>query len=88
MNWPELESLVTDGINPRGNSSISIVLSSHGYDLCEHALAVSNSIDFVEWMEEKDKVDSETAQNLKTMLVSEDRDNFNIAILAIEQLKK
>lgn len=88
LNWSELESLLTDGINPRGNTSMSIVFSSHGYDLYEYALAVSNSIDYVEWMEEKGKVDSEIAQNLKTMLASEDRDNFNIAILAIEQLKK
>jgi hypothetical protein len=88
MNWPELESLMTDGINPRGNSSMSIVLSSHGYDLYEHALAVSNAVDYVEWIEEKKKIDSETAENLKTMLKSEDKDNFNIAILAIEQLKK
>jgi hypothetical protein len=88
MNWPELESLMTDGINPRGNSSMSIVFSSHAYDLYEHALTVSNAVDYVEWIEEKKKIDSETAENLKTMLKSEDRDNFNIAILAIEQLKK
>jgi hypothetical protein len=39
-------------------------------------------------MESKKKIDTDTAQNLKTMLNSKDRDNFNIALLAIENLKK
>lgn len=88
MNWPELESLLTDGISPRGTGSMRIVLSSKGYDLYEHALAVSNALDYVEWMEEKKKIDAETATSLKSMLNSQDRDNFTIAILAIEELKK
>lgn len=86
--WPELKSFMTDGISPKSPNNISIAVSSTGYDLYEHALAVSNALGYVEWMEEKRKIDAETAKNLKDMLNSEDRDNFNIAMLAIEQLKK
>jgi hypothetical protein len=39
-------------------------------------------------MEERKKIESDTAKNLITMLRSSDKENFNIAILAIEQLKK
>jgi hypothetical protein len=87
-NWLELESLLTDGIAHRGSKPAGILLSSQMYDSYEHALAVTNAVDYVEWMEEKKKIDTETAENLKTMLNSEDRDNFTIAILAIEELKK
>jgi len=86
-NWPELESLLTDGIAPQGKD-VHIYVGQHGADMLSHSFAVNNSVGFVEWMEEKGKVDSEIAKNLKTMLKSEDKDNFNIAILAIEQLKK
>ena len=87
MNWPELESFLTDGIASQGRQ-ISLYTGQAGADYLAHAMAVENSVGFVEWMEERKKIDSETSKNLITMLRSEDRDNFNIAILAIEQLKK
>ena len=87
MNWPELESLMTDGISSQGRS-ISIMTGAAGADYIAHAMAIENAVGFVEWMEENKKIDSDTAKNLISMLRSEDVDNFNIAILAIEQLKK
>ncbi len=87
MKWVELESLMTDGIAPQGRQ-MSIMTGMHGGALINHALAVRNSIDYVEWMAEKKKIESDVAETLKNMLMSEDIDNFNIAILAIEQLKK
>ena len=87
MKWVELESFMTDGIAPQGRQ-ISIMTGMQGGALINHALAVKNSIDYIEWMEEKNKIEPDVAKNLKTMLMSEDTDNFNIAILAIEQLKK
>jgi hypothetical protein len=86
-NWEDLESLMTDGIAPQGKT-IHIYTGEYGADMLHHTLAVANAIDYVEWMEDKKKIDTDTAQNLKTMLNSKDRDNFNIAILAIEELKK
>lgn len=87
MNWPELESFMTDGISPQGRD-IYIYTGTKGHNILLHAIAVENSVGFVEWMEERKKINSETANNLITMLRSEDKDNFNIAQLAIEQLKK
>lgn len=87
MKWVELESFLTDGIASQGRN-ISIMTGIEGADYLAHAMAVENSVGFVEWMEEKKKVESDVAKNLKAMLNSEDRENFNIAILAIEQLKK
>jgi hypothetical protein len=86
-DWPELESLMTDGIAPQGRN-IHVDTGAYGADLLHHTLAVANAIDYVEWMESKKKINTDTAKNLKTMLNSKDRDNFNIAILAIENLKK
>jgi hypothetical protein len=87
MKWVELESFLTDGIASQGRS-ISIMTGVEGADYLAHAMAVENAVGFVEWMEEKKSIETETAKSLITMLRSKDKDNFNIAILAIEQLKK
>jgi hypothetical protein len=87
VNWSELESLMTDGIAPQGRD-IHVYVGAHGADMITHSFAVNNSVGFVEWMLEKKKIEPDVAKNLIDMLQSEDRDNFNIAILAIEQLKK
>lgn len=87
MSWLELETLMTDGIAPQGRN-IHIYTGQSGYQMISHAYAVNNAIGFVEWMEERKKIDSDTAKNLKSMLTSPDTENFNLAILAIEQLKK
>lgn len=81
-NWKDF---TTDGIAPWGRS---IMVSPRIADKIAHGMAVENSVGFVEWMEERKKIDTDTAKNLISMLRSEDEDNFNIAILAIEQLKK
>ena len=87
MNWTELESFLTDGIASQGRQ-ISLYTGQAGADYLAHAMAIENSVGFVEWMEERKKIESDTAKNLITMLRSSDKENFNIAILAIEQLKK
>lgn len=85
ISLPELESLMTDGMASQG---YSIRVSPMIADGLAHCMAIENSVGFVEWMQEKGKIDSDTAETLIKMLRSEDQDNFNIAILAIEQLKK
>jgi hypothetical protein len=87
MNWVELESLMTDGIASQGRN-ISITVGAAGADYIAHAMAMENAVGFVEWMEERKKIESDTAKSLIEMLRSPDKENFNIAILAIEQLKK
>lgn len=87
MSWADLEDLMTDGMAAQGKQ-IHLYTGVDGFEMISHAFAVENSIGFVRWMEEKKKIDTDTAKNLITMLNSSDIENFNIAILAIEQLKK
>jgi hypothetical protein len=87
MSWPELETLMTDGMAAQGKQ-IHLYTSVSGVEMISHAFAVENSVGFVKWMEEKKKITSDEATSLTTMLRSKDIENFNIAILAIEQLKK
>jgi hypothetical protein len=87
MNWLELESFMTDGIAPQGRQ-IHMYTGQAGADYLAHALAIENSVGFVEWMQERGKIDTDTADTLVKMLRSPDKENFNMAILAIEQLKK
>jgi hypothetical protein len=51
-------------------------------------LIVIDSLGNLITTQEKKKIDDNTAINLITMLRSPDKENFNMAILAIEQLKK
>jgi hypothetical protein len=81
------QSLITNGLSPQGND-VYTYASGESYDMYKHSLAVSNALGFIEWMEDVKRIEPETAKNLKEMINSEDKDNFNIAILAIEQLKK
>ena len=78
---------MTDGIASQGRQ-IHLYTGQAGAEYLAHAMAIENAIGFVEWMEEIKKIDSDTAKNLISMLRSEDKENFNMAILAIEQLKK
>lgn len=87
MIWEDFEEFVTDGIAAQGRQ-IHLYTGAKGAEMISHSFAVNNSVGFVEWMLEKGKVDQETGQNLINMLQSKDIENFNIAILAIEQLKK
>ena len=86
VNWEEVESLMTDGIAPQGRN-IHIYTGQAGFEMISHTYAVENSVGFVQWMEEKKKIDNDTAKSLVLMLRSPDIENFNLAILAIEQLK-
>jgi len=85
-NWNELESFMTDGMAAQGRW-IHIHTGTAGLEMINHCYAVENSVGFVEWMEEKKKVEPDVAKNLISMLRSTDIDNFNMAIMAIELLK-
>jgi hypothetical protein len=86
LDWPELESLMTDGMASQGRQ-IKLYTGMHGASILQHQLVVENTVGYVQWMMENKKIDSDIGINLINMLRSEDIDNFNIAILAIEQLK-
>lgn len=86
INWSDFESFATDGIASQGRQ-IHLYTGAQGAEMISHAFAVRNAVDYVEWMEQKKKVDSDVAKNLTLMLQSEDIENFNIAILAIENMR-
>lgn len=86
INWSDFESFVTDGIASQGRQ-IHLYTGVHGAEMLSHTFAVRNAVDYVEWMEQKKKVDSDVAKNLTSMLQSEDIENFNIALLAIEHIR-
>jgi hypothetical protein len=65
-----------------------LIGSDNDIDLVLRTLAISNSVDFVEWLMETKKVEKIEGETLIKMLTSRDNDNFNLAILAIAQLKK
>lgn len=87
LKQDDWELLMTDGIASQGRQ-ITIMMGQEGASRLAQGMAVENAVGFVEWMEEKKKIESDIAKNLITMLRSPDKENFNIAILAIEELKK
>ena len=87
LKFDDWELFITDGIASQGRQ-ITIMMGQESADRLAQGMAVENAVGFVEWMEEKKKIESDIAKNLITMLRSPDKENFNIAILAIEELKK
>jgi hypothetical protein len=87
LKYDDWELFITDGIGSQGRQ-ITIMMGQESADRLAQGMAVENAVGFVEWMEEKKKIESDIAKNLITMLRSPDKENFNIAILAIEELKK
>ena len=51
-----------------------------------YQLAVNNTLDYVVWLMETNQIAEDTGKNLINMINSNDRDNFYIAILAVEQI--
>ena len=47
-----------------------------------------NAIDMLDWLEEKNKITSDQKSNLTLMINSPDLENFNLALILIDQLKK
>jgi hypothetical protein len=51
-----------------------------------YQLAVNNTLDYVVWLMQINQITEDIGKNLINMIDSKDRDNFYIAILAIEQI--
>lgn len=64
--------------------NIVIHTGAAGADKISHLLAVHYFIDVVNDMLDEKKVSPEEGANLKSMLNSEDRDNYEIAVMAIK----
>ena len=68
--------------------TIHIYTGAAGMDIISHSFAVRNSIDYAEFLRDTGKISTEKKNNIINMLESADKENFEIAILALEQLAK
>ena len=57
-------------------------------DIISYAFAVRNSLDYADFLQEVGKITKEEFNNIKAMLTSPDKENFEVAVLALEQLGK
>ena len=58
-----------------------------GADRISHLISVHYCVEVVNYMLEEERISTEEATNLKSMLNSEDKDNYEIAIMAINHIK-
>lgn len=66
--------------------TVHMYTGAYGMEMVSHAMAVNNATGYLEWAMEKNTVDKQTGKRLIEMLNSSDHDNFNLALLAIEQM--
>ena len=66
--------------------TIHMYTGAYGMEMISHAMAVNNATGYLEWAMENNKIDKQTGKGLIEMLNSPDHDNFNLALLAIEQM--
>lgn len=71
----------------QNSRNIVIHTGAAGADRITHLLAVHYFIDVVNDILDEKKVSKEEGANLKLMLNSEDRDNYEIAVMAINQIR-
>jgi hypothetical protein len=55
-------------------------------DMVYQTMAINNAIDYLEWAIENNKIDKQIGERLIEMLRSPDKENANLAILALEQM--
>lgn len=56
--------------------------------IIDYTFAVNNSLDYASFLRDKGKITEEELNNIINMLRSEDTDNFEVALLVLEQLGK
>jgi hypothetical protein len=82
-----LKELACDGIAAVGREFV-VWTNRGGMDMFHLAMQRTNAIDMLDWLEEKEKISSEQKGNLQLMINSPDLENFNLALLLIDQFKK
>jgi hypothetical protein len=66
--------------------TVHMYTGAYGMEMISHAMAVNNATGYLEWAMERSRIDKQTGKSLIDMLNSPDHDNFNLALLAIEQM--
>lgn len=67
--------------------TVHMYTGAYGMEMVSHAMAVNNATGYLEWAMETNNIDKQTGKRLIEMLNSPDHDNFNLALLALEQLR-
>ena len=74
------------GMHDMQERTVHIYTSAYGMEMVSQAFAISNATDYIEWALEKNKIAKDTGESLLAMLRSPDKENANLAILALEQM--
>ena len=74
------------GMHDMQERTVHIYTSAYGMEMVSQAFAISNATDYIERALEKNKIAKDTGESLLAMLRSPDKENANLAILALEQM--
>lgn len=74
------------GMHDIQERTVHMYTGAYGMEMVSQAFAISNATDYIEWALEKNKIAKDTGESLLAMLKSPDKDNANLAILALEQM--
>ena len=74
------------GMHDIQERTVHMYTGAYGMEMVSQAFAISNAIDYIEWALEKNKIAKDTGESLLEMLKSPDKENANLAVLALEQM--
>ena len=74
------------GMHDMQERTVHMYTGAYGMEMVSQAFAISNATDYIEWALEKNKIAKDTGESLLSMLKSPDKENANLAILALEQM--
>lgn len=74
------------GMHDMQERTVHIYTGAYGMEMISQAMAINNAIGYIEWALEKNKIAKDTGESLLAMLKSPDKENANLAILALEQM--
>ena len=74
------------GMHDIQERTVHVYAGAYGMDMVSQAFAISNATDYIEWALETNNIPKDTGESLLAMLKSPDKDNANLAILALQQL--
>mgnify|MGYP003607408785 CR=1 FL=1 len=80
--------IITGGMHNLYDRTVHIYTGMDGMEMISQAIAIHNAADYIEWALENGKIKKDQGTNLLNMLRSPDKDNANMALMAIEQLIK
>jgi hypothetical protein len=66
--------------------TIHIYTGAYGMEMVSQTFAISNATDYIEWALETNNIPKDTGESLLAMLKSPDKENANLALLALEQM--